>query len=130
MKTIKIEVKKINITKSIIEQMEYLEFPPVNSDYDILGWIIWEKEKFVLIKYKDKYYRTIYINEVYKDKIYKQLPTDDGYVYGEYTHVSILSTGRKRHDFLCFTDEENNLKLYANYIKYKAKVDFMGQIYY
>lgn len=49
-----IEVKTVKLTKSKIQQMDYIGIPK-NPNAEVLGWVNMDKKKWVIVKSNDNY---------------------------------------------------------------------------
>lgn len=75
-----IEVKTVKLTKSKIQQMDYIGIPK-NPNAEVLGWVNMDKKKWVIVKSNDNYYRAEFITKIEKElKAFWHSLSDDGTV--------------------------------------------------
>lgn len=82
-----IEVKTAKLTKSKIQQMDYIGVPK-NPNVEVLGWVNMDKKKWVIVKNHDSYYHAEFITKIEKELKGVQFPAK-GVTY-------IPSTQKKR----------------------------------
>ena len=61
-----IEVKTVKLTKSKIQQMDYIGISK-NPNAEVLGWVNMDKKKWVIVKNHDNYYRAEFITKIEKE---------------------------------------------------------------
>lgn len=72
-----IEVKTAKLTKSKIQQMDYIGIPK-NPNAEVLGWVNMDKKKWVIVKSGDNYYRAEFITKIEKELKGVQFPAKEG----------------------------------------------------
>jgi hypothetical protein len=128
-KSMKIEIKTINITKSKINQMGYIGIPK-NPNVEVLGWVNMDKKRYVIVKLDGSYYRAEYIIKVHQERKMTQLPLEGGgWEYPTLTHL-VCDTYNRSISYSVDIDEEKNLLLYDHFVSFKRKTEIAGQIYY
>lgn len=131
-----VELKKVKLTKSIIEQLQYIGILPKNDDYEVLGYVIIPKKASkVIIKTSDGNYRWASniknVETVCKSTQFTNPDkTVGGYIYPERTHVKIWTFEGKAVSFSAEFNESENLKLKEKAENYLHKIKEAGQIYY
>jgi hypothetical protein len=125
-----IEVKIVKLTKSKINQMDYIGIPK-NPDVEVLGWINLDKKRYVIIKSNNCYYRASYITEVIKDERGVQFPlSNGGYEFPTLTNIICKTYNGGISNLSPYRDDTKNLELYDHIESYKRKTEIAGQIYY
>lgn len=125
-----IKVKTTKLTKSKIQQMDYFCVPR-NPNVEILGWVNYNKNKWVIIKIDEVYYRAEFITivEKYKKSVQFSL-SDGGYEYPELTNIKCSTFNRGQINYSLNRDDNENIKLYDRLVSFKRKTEIAGQIYY
>ena len=128
---IKIEVKRINLNRSRILQMENLGIPK-ERDLEVLGWVNIGKDWWVIIKLGDRYYRAEYISKIETSRENIQVSLrDGGYEYPELLVISVEIFNRSwNYRDSPDQDDNKNVRLYQWLSSYKQRVDIAGQLYY
>lgn len=125
-----IELKTTKLTKSKIQQMEYIGIPKSPSA-DILGWVNMDKKRYVIVKSNGSFYRAEFITEIEKEVKGTQFPlSTGGYEFPSLTHVKCNTYNRHPIVFSPQRDEQKNLELYGHLVSFKIKAEIAGQIYY
>lgn len=130
-----IELKKVKLTKSIINQLQYIGTLPKNDNYTVLGYVIIPKKASKVIIQTDE--GLYYCNNISKiETILKstQFANPDlsvgGYVYPERINIKIWTFEGRPISFSPNYNEEENLKLLDKIKTYIQKIKEAGQIYY
>ncbi len=125
-----IEIKVTKLTKSKVQQMDYIGVP-INPNIEVLGWVNMDKKRWVIVKSLGSYYRADFINKVEKEIKSTQFQlADGGYEYPSLTVVSCEIYNRGRLSYGANRVEDENIKLYNHLINFKRKTEIAGQIYY
>jgi len=125
-----IEVKTTKLTKSKIQQMDYIGIPK-NSDVEVLGWVNMDKKRWVIVKNNNNYYRAEFITKLEKELKGCQFPSEKG--GWEFPNVHYIKCITYNGSSFCYSpdrNDENNLNLYEHLIFFKTKTEIAGQIYY
>lgn len=126
----KIELKTINISKSKIQQMDYIGVPR-NQNVDVLGWVNINEKKYVIIKSNDSFYRAEFIITIEKEVKNVQFSlSSGGYEFPHLTNIKCNTFNRVSFNYSPERDEEKNLELYDHLVSFKRKSEIAGQIYY
>ena len=126
----KIEVKSVPLTKSKIKQMNYIGVPK-DSLAEVLGWVNIDKERYVIVKIHDCYYRAEFITELQKEIKSVQFPSNDGgWEFPMLHNIKCTTYNRGVFSYSPERNDELNLKLYEHLISFKRKTEMAGQIYY
>jgi hypothetical protein len=125
----KIEVKKISVTKSIIMQMEYICVP--FFDVDVLGWVNIDKKTYTIVKSAGKYYKGEYVAKLHTEAkgVQFSLP-DGGYEYPVLINVSCETANRGLITFSPHRENSHNEDFAVRINNYILKTRNAGQIYY
>ena len=124
-----IEVKLVKLTKSRIQQMEYISIP--KFDTEVLGWVIINDKKIVIIRNAGNYYRAAYITKI--NKVVEGVQVSDGnggYKFPNLTKVSVENYDGGIVSFSPNLNDEINIEFYNRLVEYKRKTEIAGQIYY
>lgn len=125
-----IEVKTTKLTKSKIQQMDYIGIPK-NPNIQVLGWVNMDKKKWVIIKLIDSYYRAEFITKIEKEiKSVQFALTTGGYEFPHLTNIKCETYNRGSFGYSPEREEEKNLELYGHLLSFKRKTETAGQIYY
>lgn len=126
-----IEVKKIKLTKSKIQQMNYIAIPK-NLDVEILGWVNMDKKRWVIVKSIDNYYRAEFITNIKKELKPTQFVSNPGlgYIFPELHHIECQTYNKRSFSYSPEEDDSKNLKFYQDLVSFKRKTEIAGQIYY
>lgn len=125
-----IELKTIKLTKSKIQQMDYIGICK-DPNVEVLGWVNLDKKRYVIIKSDGCFYRADFIT-----KIEKELKSVEIYLEGgrsEFFDIYIIKGKTYNGGFfghLPERDIKDNIELYNNLITFKQKTESAGQIYY
>lgn len=126
----KIELKTVNLTKSKIQQMDYIGVPR-NPNAEVLGWVNMNNNRWVIVKSNGSYYRAEFLTEIEKEVEGVQFPLlEGGYEFPQLTNVKCKSHNRGRFNYSPEREDEKNLKLYDDLVSFKRKTEIAGQIYY
>ena len=125
-----ITVKSIKVTKSKIQQMDYIGVP-MNGKSDVLGWVNLEKKRWVIIKSNGYYYRAEFITKIekHKNSVQFSLPSG-GYEFPELTNIKCSTFNRGQFNYSPNRNDNENIKLYDHLISFRRKTEIAGQIYY
>jgi len=129
-------IKKCKLSKSIINQLQYIGTLPKNDNYEVLGYVIIPKKvSKVIIKTSDgNYWWASNIKNIETVCKNTQFTNPDktvgGYIYPERTHVKIWTFEGKAVSFSAEFNESENLKLKEKAENYLNKIKKAGQIYY
>jgi len=125
-----IEVKTTKLTKSKINQMNYIGIPR-NPNIEVLGWVNINKNRWVIIKSSDLFYRAEFITEIEKELVSVQFPlSSGGYEFPNLTKIECRTFNRQSVKYSPERDDEKNLELYNHLVSFKRKSEIAGQIYY
>jgi hypothetical protein len=125
-----IEVKSIKLTKSRIIQMDYIGVPK-NKNVEVLGWVNLDKQKYVIVKSNNLFYRAEFITKIEKEIKEVQFPLlSGGYEYPFLTNIRCNTFNRGSFNYSPERDDEKNLELYEHLFSFKEKTEIAGQIYY
>jgi len=125
-----IQIKSTKLTKSKIQQMDYMGIPK-NPNVEVLGWVNMDKKKWVIVKFIESYYRAEFITKVEKEVKGTQFSDGNrGWIFPDRTHISCETFNKGRLIYGADIDEEKNLKLYDELVSFKRKIERAGQIYY
>lgn len=125
-----IEVKTTKLTKSKIQQMDYIGIPK-NPNAEVLGWVNMDKKKWVIVKSNGNYYRAEFITRIEKELRMARFPAEGGGWEFPYLHNIICATyNRGLMSYSAERDDEKNLSLYNHLVDFKRKTETAGQIYY
>jgi len=126
----KIEMKVINLTKSKINQMDYIGVPK-NTNIEILGWVNLDKKRWVIVKSIGSYYRAEFITKIenHLKGVQFKLSTG-GYEYLELTNIQCSTFNRGSFNYSANRDDDKNIQLYEHLVSFKRKSEIAGQIYY
>ncbi|MCO5252573.1 MAG: hypothetical protein M9949_14290 [Candidatus Kapabacteria bacterium] len=126
----KIELKTINISKSKIQQMEYISIP-ANPNVEVLGWVNMDKKRYVIVKSSDAFYRAEFITRIETEVRGVQFPKEGGgWEFPHLTNITVSTYNGAQRGFSAYREEEKNLELYEQLKKYQTKTESAGQIYY
>jgi hypothetical protein len=95
-----IELKIIKISKSKIQQMDYIGIPK-NPNAEVLGWVNMDKKRWVIVKSIGSFYRAEFITKIEKEEYPAKLSVEKNRI-----------GGRTGIFFLEF--EYNNKRFYTN----------------
>ena len=125
-----IEVKTAKLSKSKIQQMDYIGVPK-NSNAEVLGWVNMDKKKWVIVKNHDNYYRAEFITKIEKELKGVQFPAKEGGWEFPYLHnIKCETYNRGYFSYSAERDDEKNLSLYNHLVNFKRKTEIAGQIYF
>ncbi len=125
-----IEIKTVNLTKSKIQQMDYIRIPN-NSNVEVLGWVNMDKKKCVIVKINNSYYRAEFITQISKEEkgVQFSLP-DGGYEFPTVTNVKCETYSGGSLSYSPMREDSKNIELYDLLVSFKRKTEIAGQIYY
>jgi len=126
-----IEVKKLKITKSVINQMQYTPLP-TDLNAEVLGWVnMGDNRRFVILRTGLRYNKTDFLTEIIKEEkdVQFSLPTG-GYEFPRLTSIRCVTHGIRGFSYSPQRDDNENIKLYDRLIDFKRKTEVAGQIYY
>ena len=111
--------------------MEYLGIPK-EGDLEVLGWVNIGKDRWVIIKQGDNYYRADYISKIETSRENIQFPLEGGgYEFPELLVISVEIFNRSwNYRDSPNRDDEENLRQYDWLSSYKQRVDIASQLYY
>ena len=125
-----IELKIIKISKSKIQQMNYIGVPK-NPNVDVLGWVNMDKKRWVIVKINDSFYRAEFITKIEKEiKSCQFALSTGGYEFPHLTNIKCETYNRGSFSYSPEREEEKNLELYAHLVSFKRKTEIAGQVYY
>jgi len=127
----KVELKVINLSKHIIEQMCFISLP-IDQEVEILGWINLDRVIYTIVKLNECYYKTYYIT-----KVEKQIK---GYYDVRPLTPIIQKVSYWAHDFMdpfnhfpkseSIDTSKSYQQFYERIVLFKEKTDSAGQVYY
>lgn len=125
-----IEIKTIKLTKSKIQQMDYIGVPK-NPNAEVLGWVNMDKKKWVIVKSDGNYYRAEFITKIEKELKGCQFPSENGgWEFPHVHYIKCATYNRGSFNYSPKRNDENNLELYEHLMSFKRKTEIAGQIYY
>lgn len=125
-----IEVKTTKLTKSKIQQMDYIGIPK-NPNAEVLGWVNMDKNRWVIVKVIGSYYRAEFITNIEKEiKGVQFALSTGGYEFPHLTNIKCETYNRGLFSYSPEREEEKNLELYEHLVSFKRKSEIAGQIYY
>jgi hypothetical protein len=125
-----IEIKTTKLTKSKIQQMDYIGVPK-NPNAEVLGWINMDKKRWVIVKNNDNYYRAEFITKLEKELKCCQFAAEGGgWEFPNVHYIKCTTYNRGSFNYSPERNDENNLKLYEHLMSFKRKTEIAGQIYY
>ena len=125
-----VEIKKVNITRSIFNQMLSVGSLPSADDYEVLGFVITPgKRSKVIVKIGELYRKADHLQSITVTSETLQMIDGPGYKWEARTKVHV-----KTFDGYGFTlshdaDEELNLKLLKKAETFVKRIQEAGQIY-
>lgn len=129
-----VELKKVKLTKTIINQLQYIGTLPSTDNYNVLGYVIIPKKvSKVIIYLGDGIYR--WANNIKKVESIKKGfqfkdPESNGWIFPERTEVKVWTFEGRAVTFSPNFNEEENLKLLNKCQTYLDRIIKAGQIYY
>ena len=125
-----IELKTTKLTKSKIQQMDYIGIPK-NPNVEVLGWVNMYKKRWVIVKNNNNYYRAEFITKLEKELKGCQFAAENGgWEFPNVHHIKCSTYNRGSFNYSPERNDENNLELYEHLMSYKRKTEIAGQIYY
>ena len=125
-----VELKLTKLTKSKIQQMDYIGVP-TDPNIEVLGWVNMDKKRYVIVKSSTSFYRADFITKIEKEVQGVQIECDKGgWVFPNLTIVSCETTNRGCVGYSAKKDDNKNIELYDNLLAFKTKTEIAGQIYY
>lgn len=129
-RNMEIEVKITKLTKSKIQQMDYIGVPK-NPNADVLGWVNMDKKRWVIVKSIGSFYRAEFITKIEKEVKSVQFSLQTGgYEFPHLTSIKCETFNRGSFSYSPERDEEKNLELHEHLVAFKRKSENAGQIYY
>jgi len=126
----KIELKTVNLTKSKIQQMDYIGVPR-NPCTEVLGWVNMDNKRWVIVKSIGSFYRAEFLTKIEKEVKGVQFQlSDGGYEFPHLTNIKCESYNRGYFNYSPEREDEKNLELYNHLVSFKRKTEIAGQIYY
>lgn len=125
-----LELKIIKITKSKIQQMDYIGVPK-NPNVEVLGWVNMDKKRWVIVKSNGSFYRAEFITEIEKEVKGVQFAlSTGGYEFPHLTNIKCKTYNRGSFSYSAEREEEKNIELYDHLVSFKRKSEIAGQVYY
>jgi hypothetical protein len=125
-----IKIKTISLSKSKIQQMDYIGIPK-NSNAEVLGWVNMDKKQYVIVKSNDCFYRAEFITKIEKGIKSVQFPlSTGGYEYPDLTNIKCETYNRGSFNYSPERNEDKNIELYNHLVSFKRKTEIAGQVYY
>lgn len=125
-----VELKTTKLTKSKINQMDYIGIPE-NQNADVLGWVNMDKKRYVIVKSIGSFYRAEFITTIEKEVKNVQFSlSSGGYEFPHLTNIKCNTFNRGSFNYSPKREEEKNLELYDHLVSFKRKSEIAGQIYY
>lgn len=125
-----IELKTTKLTKSKIQQMDYIGVPK-NPNVEVLGWVNMDKKRWVIVKSIGSYYRAEFITTIEKEVRGVQFAlSTGGYEFPHLTNIKCSTFNRGSFSYSAERNDEKNLELYDHLVSFKKKSEIAGQIYY
>jgi hypothetical protein len=126
----KIELKTINISKSKIQQMDYISIPK-DKNAEVLGWVNMDKKKWVIVKSNNSFYRAEFITKIEKEtkSVQFSLP-EGGYEFPFLTNIKCHTYNGGAYYYSPERLDEKNLDLYNHLVAFKRKTEIAGQVYF
>ena len=126
----KIEIKVINLTRSKINQMDYISIPK-NTNIKVLGWVNLDKKRWVIVKSSGCYYRASFLKSVTKEEKGVQFRLlSGGWEFPYLTNVKSESYNGGNTSYIVDRNDAKNIELFNNLVSLKRKSEIAGQIYY
>lgn len=124
----KIEIRKVNVTKSILNQMDKIELnSSILPKLEVLGWVVIDFVKRTLVKKDQEYFLAPFITNIETERV-KAFS-----IYGNdslFTLTSINTHGGDFYGLSVFEDESENVKTNELIFEFKKRSEQLGQIYY
>ena len=125
-----IEVKITKLTKSKINQMDYIGIPK-NPNAEVLGWVNMDKNRWVIVKSSGYFYRAEFITKIEKEVKGVQFAlSTGGYEFPHLTNIKCVTFNRGSFSYSPERDDKKNLELHEHLVSFKRKSEIAGQIYY
>lgn len=125
-----IVIKTTKLTKSKIQQMEYIGVPK-NPNIEVLGQVNLNEKKYVIVKQNGLYYRAEFITKLEKKLNSCQFPAKEGgWEFPQVHHIKCATYNCGYFSYSPERNDEDNLKLYDLLFSFKTKTDIEGQVYY
>ena len=125
-----VELKTTKISKSKIQQMDYIGVP-INLNIDVLGWVNMDKKRWVIVKISGSFYRAEFITKIVKEVKSVQFPLESGgWEFPHLTNIKCETYNRGSFSYSPEREDEKNLKLYDHLVAFKRKSEISGQFYY
>ena len=125
-----VEVKTIKLTKSKIQQMDYIGVPK-DKNTDVLGWVNLDKKRYVIVKSNGSFYRAEFITKIEKEVKSVQLSANDGgYEFPHLHNIKCETYNRGSFSYSPEREDEKNLELYNHLVSFKRKSEIAGQVFY
>jgi hypothetical protein len=126
----KVELKTTNLTKSKINQMDYIAVTR-RRNVEVIGWVNIGKKRYVIVKVNGCFYRAEFITLIEKEVKGVQFPAPSGgYEFPYLTNIKCKTFNRSCVTYSAEREEEKNLELYDDLVSFKRKSEIAGQIYY
>ena len=129
-----VTLKKIKLTKSVIEQLQYVDIRSIKN-YKILGYVIIpKKESKVIIDLGCEVYRwskhIVEAEPVQQNCQYPDPNLQNSWVFENRTKINYKCFDRSESSYSPNFDENKNIELLNEVKKYILEVQKAGQIFY
>ena len=125
-----VDLKVVKLTKSKIQQMEYIGIPK-NQAAEVLGYVNMNNKRWVIVKSDGNYYRAEFITKVeYRRQSSQFALATGGYEYPILTHIQCSTYNRGVFTYSPERNDERNQELYDCLLSFKRKTEIAGQIYF